>query len=173
VYQPPSPLLPLCMEEKLRGTDPPLDERRLRTAKLEIRRHEAAAPEQITASFDVTADADAKPDIALEQTADGRWRVNVSIAGTRAALVERSPIEPVRVPSRKLTAGLSRMKPEELAPSIPIDRDDFAVQPRLPKGQRDLRAYRDDREIRPTTVFSPDGRWCTTTSTIRGGVSCA
>jgi len=147
------------MEEKLRGTDPPLDERRLRTAKLEIRRHEAAAPEQITASFDVTADADAKPDIALEQTADGRWRVNVSIAGTRAALVERSPIEPVRVPSRKLTAGLSRMKPEELAPSIPIDRDDFAVQPRLPKGQRDLRAYRDDREIRPTTVFSPDGRW--------------
>ena len=79
------------------------------------------------------------PGEALEQTADGRWRVNVSVAGTRAALVERSPIEPVRVPSRRLTSGLSRMKPEELAPSIPVDRDDLTGEAKVPHRARDRR----------------------------------
>lgn len=147
------------MDKNTGGIEPPLTERALRTAELSIRRHEAAPPTPITANFDIATDTDGKPKVAVEQTADGRWRVNVSIARARTALIERAAPELVRVTNRKLTAGLSRMKPDELAPSIPADRDDLAITPKLPEGRRGVRAFRDDRDLRPTTVFNPDGRW--------------
>ena len=147
------------MTDNSRGTTPPLNERELRLSAIDIRRHEAAAPAPIVAAFDVSAETDEKPDIAVEQTADGRWRVNVSLSGSRSASIERAAPELVRVSGRRLTAGLSRMKADELAPSIPVDRDDLSINPELPEGLRSARSFRDDRDVRPTTVFNPDGRW--------------
>src|SRR5690606_13604214 len=147
------------MDENTNGGGPPLNERQLRVDKIDVRRHEQAAPTPITASFDLSGDSDEKPDITLERTGDGKWRFDVVVSGSRTAVIERAAPQLVRVSSRKLTAGLSRMKPGELAPSIPADSDDLAIRPRLSKELRRVRGFRDDRDVRPTTVFSPDGRW--------------
>ena len=121
---------------KAADTEPPLSLRELRVGDLEIRRHEAAPPAPITAVFDLSAETDETPEIALEQTGDGRWRVNVSLSHSRSPRIERAAPQPVRVSKRRLTAGLSRMKPEELAPSIPVDRDRVAIRPRLTDAAR-------------------------------------
>ena len=143
---------------KAADTEPPLSLRELRVGDLEIRRHEAAPPAPITAVFDLSAETDETPEIALEQTGDGRWRVNVSLSHSRSPRIERAAPQPVRVSKRRLTAGLSRMKPEELAPSIPVDRDRVAIRPRLTDAARVGRRFLSDRDVRPTTVFNPDGR---------------
>jgi len=147
------------MDKNSSGAVPPLNERELRVSTVDIRRHEAASPTPIVAAFDLNSDTDEKPEVAIEKAANGRWRVNVSLSGSRSASVEPAPPELVRVGKRQLTAGLARMKPEELAPSIPADRDDLSIRPKLSAGLRSVRGFRDDRDVRPTTVFNPDGRW--------------
>lgn len=139
--------------------DPPLSERELRLDSLEIRRHEAAKPETVTAAFDLRADTDSKPEVSVEQSENGRWRVNVSIADAREAVLERAAPKLVHVSRRSLASKIPKMKLGDLAPSIPADRDDVAITPTLPEGLRSVRSFRDDRDVRPTTVFSPDGRW--------------
>ncbi|MGA4507252.1 trypsin-like serine peptidase [Propionibacteriaceae bacterium G1746] len=138
---------------------PPLNERELRLDKLAIRHHEPPEPEPIAATFDLATDSGAKPDVSVEQGEDGRWRINVTIDRARSAVIDHAAPELVQVPRRTLRTGLSRMSPDELAPSIPADMDDLAITPELPQGMASLRGLRDDRDVRPTTVFNPDGRW--------------
>ncbi|GEP48050.1 hypothetical protein MSA03_15580 [Microbacterium saccharophilum] len=159
MYHSGPPAALLSMDENSNGAEPPLNERQLRVGSIDVRPHEQDPPTPITASFDLSVDSDEKPDIALERTGDGKWRFNVVVSGSRSAVIERAAPQLVRVPARKLTTGLSKMKPGELAPSIPADRDDLAIRPRLSKELRRVRGFRDDRDVRPTTVFSPDGRW--------------
>lgn len=142
------------------GSGAPLSSRSLRSARLDVPRHDRRQVTACAASFGLAAEGKHPPVVSTTMIPVGtkggrtRWEVQIDV---RNALIT-APTPPRMEPVLIKAAQLRRLGPRPLGPSMPDDGGQVAVQPRLLRDTAPLRLHYGDLEYEATTIFPPDGR---------------